>query len=232
MKQYSKDLDRFVELLSKYIGISKTKINNFLDYNSVSTIFEHPASLSPKAEHMEKINELKVLRNLYLNLKSQDIEYVLGSSSAAGEYFVNYFMDFKDKEKFICSFLDTRYKVISTSVISEGTIDLAPVFPREILKKAISYDAVSVMLSHNHPGGTNSPSKSDVDATNKIIKVLSAADIKVLDHIIVAGDRYLSFAEDGLISTQREIDNKVVEGKAKYKIKGRKKNQINKDMQL
>lgn len=181
---------------------------------------------------MGKINELKVLRNLYLNLKSQDIEYVLGSSSAAGEYFVNYFMDFKDKEKFLCSFLDSRNKIISTSIISDGTVDLAPVFPREVLKKAISYDAVSVMLSHNHPGGSNSPSKSDVDATNKIIKVLSTVDIKVLDHIIVAGDRYLSFAEKGLINDHKEIDNKVVEGKAKYRIKGRKKNQINKDMQL
>lgn len=101
MKQYSKDLDRFTELLSKYTGISKSKINNFLGNNNVSAIFEHPASLSPKAEHMGKINELKVLRNLFLNLKSQDIEYVLNSSTTAGEYFVNYFMDFKDKEKFV-----------------------------------------------------------------------------------------------------------------------------------
>lgn len=232
MKQYSKDLDRFAELLAKFTGISKSKINSFLDYNSVSAIFEHPASLSFKPEHIEKINDLKLLRNCYLNLKSHDTEYVLSSSSAAGEYFVNYFMDFKDKEKFVCSFLDSRNKVISTSIISEGTVNSAFVFLREILKKAISYDAVSAMLSHNHPGGSNSPSKSDVDATNRIIKALSTVDIKVLDHIIVAGDRYLSFAEKGLINDHKEIDNKVVEGKAKFKIKGRKKHQINKDMQL
>lgn len=232
MKQYSKDLDRFTELLSKYTDISKSKINNFLDYNNVSAIFEHPASLSPKAEHVKKINELKVLRNLYLNLKSQDIEYVLNSSSTAGEYFVNYFMDFKDKEKFVCSFLDSRNKVIATSVIFEGTVNLAPVFPREILKKAISYDAISMILSHNHPGGSTSPSEEDIATTDKVIKALSSVDVKVLDHIVVAGDRYTSLAEKGLIRTYEEINNKVVEGKAKYRIKGTKKRRISKDIQL
>jgi len=238
MNQYSKDLDRFVELLAKFTGISKSKINSFLEYNSVSTIFEHPASLSPKAEHIDKINDLKLLRNCYLNLKSHDMEYVLNSSSKAGDYFVNFFMDYKDKEKFVCSFLDNKNRVIATSIMSEGTVNSAFVFPRELLKKAICYDACSVILSHNHPGGSTNPSKEDVDVTNRIAKVLSEVDIKVLDHIIVGGDRYLSMAEGGYINTQTLVGNRVIENGSEYGIKGnnpslkKRKRQMNYEMQL
>lgn len=238
MNQYSKDLDRFAELLAKFTGISKSKINSFLDYNSVSTIFEHPASLSPKPEHIKKINDLKLLRNCYLNLKSHDIEYVLNSSSKAGDYFVNYFMDYKDKEKFVCSYLDIKNRVIATSIISEGTVNTAFVFPRELLKEALSYDACSVILSHNHPGGSTNPSKEDVVLTDRIVKALSAVDIRVLDHIIVGGNRYLSMAEEGHINTQTLVNNKVIESGSEYRIKGsnpslkKRKRQINYEMQL
>lgn len=238
INQYSKDLDKFVELLSKYTGISKSKINSFLDYNNVSVIFEHPASLSPKAEHVRKIDDLKLLRNCYLNLKSNDIEYVLNSSTKAGEYFVNYFMDWKDKEKFVCSFLDSQYRVIATSIISEGTVNEAPVHPREILKKAISYDTFAVMLSHNHPGGTIKPSTADINVTNKVSQALSTVNINVVDHIIVAEGRYASLAEDGLINSVRLSENKVIEDSEKYKVKVNKplrrkrKNLINKDKEI
>jgi DNA repair protein RadC len=141
-------------------------------------------------------------------------------------------MNFKDKEKFICSFLDSQNKVIATSVIFEGTVNSAPIFPREILKKAISYDAVSTILSHNHPGGSTTPSGEDIATTDKVIKALSCIDVKVIDHIVVAGDKYTSLAEKGLIRTYEEINNKVVEDKAKYRTKGTKKHRISKDIQL
>lgn len=217
MNQYNKDIDRFVELLSKFTGISKSKINSFLDYNNVSTIFEHPASLSLKEEHITKINDLKLLRNYYMNLKSQDIEYILNSSSKAGEYFVNYFEDVRDKEKFICSFLDARNRVIATFVVSEGTIDEAPVYPREIVKKALLYDAKNVILSHNHPGKSIKPSKADIVVTDKISKAMLTVGIGVLDHIIAAGNEYSSLAEQGLLNREGMAENKVVENSDKYK---------------
>lgn len=238
MNQYSIDLDRFAELLAKFTGISKSEINNYLEYNNVSTIFEHPASLSPRSEHIDKINDLKLLRNCYLNLKSHDKEYVLSDSAKAGDYFVNFFMDYKDKEKFACSFLDIKNRVIATSIISEGTVNSVYMFPREILKRAISYDACSVILSHNHPSGFTNPSKDDVEATDRIVNVLSAANIRVLDHIIVGGFRYLSMAEEGYINTQALEGNKVVENVSEQVIKGsntflkNRKRQRNNEMQL
>lgn len=238
MNQYSNDINKFVELLSKFTGISRNKINSFLDYNNVSAIFEHPASLSPKAEHVNKINDLKFLRNCYLNLKNNDIKYVLNSSSKAGEYFVNYFMDWKDKEKFVCSFLDSQYRVIATSIISEGTVNEAPVYPREILKKAISYDALTVMLSHNHPGGSLNPSSEDINVTNLVVQALSAVGIVVTDHIIVADGQFTSLTEKGLINNRLAINNKVVECKDKYQInknkilREKRKNLINKDKEI
>lgn len=222
MNQYNKDIDRFVELLSKFTGISKSKINSFLDYNNVSAIFEHPASLSLKEEHIRKINDLKLLRNYYMNLKSQDIEYVLNSSSKAGEYFVNYFRDIKDKEKFVCSFLDTSNRVIATSVMSEGTVYEAPVYPREIVKKALLYDAKSVILSHNHPGESIKPSSADINITHKISEAFSAVGIGVLDHVIVGGEQYGSMAELGLLSKDELAKNKVVEDGGKYELRDTK----------
>lgn len=222
MNQYNKDIDRFVELLSKFTGISKSKINSFLDYNNVSAIFEHPASLSPKEEHIKKINDLKLLRNYYINLKSHDIEYILNSSSKAGEYFLNYFKDVKDKEKFVCSFLDARNRVIATSVMFEGTIDEAPVYPREIAKKALIYDAKNVILSHNHPGESTKPSSADIVVTDKISKAMSTVGIGVLDHVIVGGEQYGSMAEQGLLNREGIVENKVVENSEKYKLRDTK----------
>lgn len=219
MKQYSKDLDRFVELFSKFTGISRNKINKFLDYNNVRAIFEHPASLSPKEEHIKKINDLKLLRNYYMNLKSHDIEYILNSSSKAGEYFLNYFKDVKDKEKFVCSFLDARNRVIATSVMFEGTIDEAPVYPREVAKKALIYDAKNVILSHNHPGKSIKPSKADIVVTDKISKAMLTVGIGVLDHIIAGGDEYSSMAESGLLDREEFAENKVVEDVGEYKLR-------------
>lgn len=168
MNQYSNDLGRFVELLSEFTGISKNKISNFLKCNTISTIFEHPAALSPKAKHIDKINNLKLIRNYYLNLKENDSQYVINCSTKAGEYFTNFFMDYKDKEKFVCSFLDARNRIIATSVMSDGTVNEAPVYPREVVKKALIYDAKNVILSHNHPGGSTEPSAADLKVTNMI----------------------------------------------------------------
>lgn len=201
LNQYDIDKDQFVELFSKFIGLSKTKIYKFLEDNSIRTLFEHPTSLNATESQIKKIDQLKELRNLYTNLKSQDKVYRIDSSQKAGEYFREYFADTKDKERFACSFLDNSNRIIATKVISTGTVNEAPVFPREILKSALLYDSSSVILAHNHPGGSLSPSPQDISVTKLVGDALATIKISVLDHIIVGDYSFISFAEKGLSFT-------------------------------
>jgi len=151
-----------------------------------------------------------------LNVKGNNEQYIINSSTKAGEYFTNYFMDYKDREKFICSFLDARNRIIVTSVMSDGTVSEAPVYPREIVKRALIYDAKNVILSHNHPGGSTEPSAEDIKITDAISRALLTVAINTIDHIIVAEGKYVSLAERGLIHSQRSPDDKVVENGKRY----------------
>lgn len=84
--------------------------------------------------------------------------------------------------------------------ISTGTVNEAPIYPREIVKTALDYNANSVILAHNHPGGSNEASKADIEATQKVIQALNTISVRVIDHIIVADNKYLSLAEKGLLN--------------------------------
>ena len=198
LNQYDLDKEQFVELFSKFIGLSKTKVYKFLEGNSIKTLFEHPTSLNATESQLKKIDQLKELRNLYKNLKSQDIVYTINSSQKAGEYFREYFAETKDKERFACSFLDTSHRIIATKVITTGTINQAPIYPREIVKSALLYDSSSVILAHNHPGGSLSPSPEDIAVTKLIGDALATLKIDIVDHIIVGDDKFTSFCEKGL----------------------------------
>lgn len=80
-----------------------------------------------------------------------------------------------------------------------GTIDSASVYPREVVKEALRLNAAAVILSHNHPSGHPEPSQADKVLTQRLKDALSLVDVRVLDHIIVAGVRTASLAESGLI---------------------------------
>lgn len=121
----------------------------------------------------------------------------MNSSTKAGEYFKEYFKGMKDKELFVCAFLDSQNHIMHTKVVSVGTVNEAPVYPREITKLAIQYDANSVVLAHNHPGGSIEASLPDKAVTEKIANALATQNISVIDHIIVGENGYSSFVEKG-----------------------------------
>jgi len=201
LNQYDVDKEQFVELFSKFTGVSKSKLFNFLETNSISTLFEHPTSLDIPDIQRVKIEQLRELRNLYINLKSFDKTYEINSADKAGEYFKEYFSSVKDKERFTCAFLDNSNHIISTQTMTTGTVNQAAVYPREIAKLALLHDCGSVILAHNHPGGTLKASPEDIVVTKKIGDALATLNINILDHIIVADDKYMSFAQKGLSFT-------------------------------
>lgn len=105
----------------------------------------------------------------------------------------------REHEVFACLFLDNRHRVIAFDELFRGTIDGASVYPREIVKAALRYNAAAVILSHNHPSGVAEPSRADERLTERLREALGLIDVRVLDHIIVGDGEPLSFAERGLL---------------------------------
>jgi DNA repair protein RadC len=102
-------------------------------------------------------------------------------------------------EVFIGLFLDTQHRLIAADELFHGTLAQTSVFPREVVKAALSYNAAAVIFAHNHPSGVAEPSRADELLTQSLKQALSLVDIRTLDHFVVAGPTVLSFAERGLI---------------------------------
>ena len=103
-------------------------------------------------------------------------------------------------EVFACLLLDNQHRVIEFRELFRGTIDGASVYPREVVKTALAYNAAAVIFAHNHPSGIAEPSEADRLITHRLKQALNLVDIRVLDHFIVGdGDRAYSFAENGLL---------------------------------
>lgn len=103
------------------------------------------------------------------------------------------------EEYFCVLYLDTHHRVIAFEKMFRGTIDGASVHPREVLKGVLERHAASVILAHNHPSGSLDPSSADESVTRRVRKTLELIDVRVLDHIIVGGERCFSFSQAGLI---------------------------------
>jgi DNA repair protein RadC len=99
---------------------------------------------------------------------------------------------FADREEFRVLFLDKRNQLIADEVQQTGTIDHTPVYPREVVKRALELSATAVILVHNHPSGDPTPSRADIQMTQQIISVAQPLGISVHDHIIVGKEGHAS----------------------------------------
>lgn len=102
-------------------------------------------------------------------------------------------------ELFRILFLDKKNILIADEVQQRGTVDHTPVYPREVVKRALELGASALILVHNHPSGDPSPSQADVDMTNQIVKAAKALHIRVHDHIIIGHAHHASFKSLGLL---------------------------------
>jgi len=104
-----------------------------------------------------------------------------------------------EHEIFACVFVDSRHCVLSYQEMFRGTVDGASVHPREVVKEALHQNAAAVIFAHCHPSGNPEPSRADELITMKLRDALALVDIRVLDHIIVAGPETCSMAERGFL---------------------------------
>jgi DNA repair protein RadC len=101
-------------------------------------------------------------------------------------------MAFADKEQFRVLFLDKRNQLIADEVQQTGTVDHTPVYPREVVKRALELSATAIILVHNHPSGDPTPSRADIEMTKQIVEIARSLGIAVHDHIIVGRDGHAS----------------------------------------
>ena len=102
-------------------------------------------------------------------------------------------------EVFLAVFLDAQNRVLAVEELFRGTLTQTSVFPREIVKRALHFNAAAVIFAHNHPSGVAEPSRADEALTQTLKHTLALVDVKVLDHFVVGGDVAMSFAERGLL---------------------------------
>ena len=123
---------------------------------------------------------------------------VLSSWNAILEY-IRAAMAFNDIEQFRVFFLDKKNQLIADEVQQEGTVDHTPVYPREVVKRALELGASAIVLVHNHPSGDPTPSLADIDMTKKVVDAGTRLGVMVHDHVIIGRKGHVSFRALGLI---------------------------------
>lgn len=179
--------------------LAHTLINK---YGSLSAVFEaDPVELATTIGISDNsavlLSLIPYLSRYYLKDKWSKNE-IIDSSTKAGKYLLDLFAG-RNYEMFYLICLDVQNKVINASLVHEGTVNEVHIYPRIIVETALRYKANSVILAHNHPSGSMEISMADEEATKKIKLALNAISIQVMDHIIVAGNHYVSFAEKGIL---------------------------------
>lgn len=105
----------------------------------------------------------------------------------------------ESREQFRVLFLDKRNQLVADEVMNRGTVDHAPVYPREVVRRALELSASAVILVHNHPGGDPTPSVADIDMTKQVVSAARSLRITVHDHLVVARHGVASFKALGLL---------------------------------
>jgi DNA repair protein RadC len=108
-------------------------------------------------------------------------------------------MAFADKEQFRILFLDKRNQLIADELQQTGTVDHTPVYPREIIKRALELSASALILVHNHPSGDPTPSKADIAMTREVVTAAKTLSITVHDHLVIGRGGHASFKSLGLL---------------------------------
>lgn len=143
---------------------------------------------------------IKAIAELHSRAGREEIraKEVISSWTALVAY-VRRELQHEKREQFRVMFLDRKNQLILDEIMGHGTVDHAPVYPREIARRALELQASSLILVHNHPSGDPKPSRADIDITREIIDALDAFEIAVHDHLIVGTAGVVSFRSSGLI---------------------------------
>ncbi len=181
------------------VDLARDLLNQFGSLNGIFAASEKAISQvhgmgSSKYVQLQAIFEMS-RRALSEKMQAQN---VLNSPQQVRDYLVLK-LGSQHKEVFLVLFLDTQNRLIASEEMFTGTLKETSVYPREVLKRALHFNAAALIFAHNHPSGVATPSQADEVITQELKKALALVDVRVLDHFIVAGNQILSFSERGLL---------------------------------
>jgi DNA repair protein RadC len=185
------------EMITSLTGIPVSKMRNFIGDYGLPELIKFIDALKLTQAQKKKLQLLYAF-NKVLNTSSFREKEILNSSNKAGEYFLKQ-LQFLRHEVFAVALLDAQNRLVGFENIFEGTINECAVYVRRIVQLVIERNANSIILGHNHPGGSPSPSTADIEVTKRISDALRTISVKAVDHIIICDDRFTSLAERGLI---------------------------------
>ena len=123
----------------------------------------------------------------------------VNSSEDAARHFAGLLSKETGRECFVVMFLNGANKYIACEVLFKGSLTTSAVYPRVIIKRALELDCAALIVSHNHPSGNLQPSRDDLQITRKIKDACDTMDLALHDHLLLAGDSWYSFADNGIL---------------------------------
>ena len=169
-------------------------------FGSLSQVLDAPLEALKKvpgiSDHSASLLRLVTELARFYQVDSAQRTEVLTSLDACGRYLVPRFFGRKVETVFLLC-LDAKCKVLCCREIGEGSVNAASISVRKVVEAALSANATSVVLAHNHPSGVALPSADDVQTTRRIAAALSAVEVKLIDHIVVAEGDFISMAQSG-----------------------------------
>ncbi len=205
--QYGKDSLTQVELLALLLKTG-TKDKNVLQLSrEILTLYSPIELVNTSVEDFMKIKgistakacELVALFELSNRVHSQ-IEFKQQFSSSQEIY--NYYkplLESKLNEELRVIFLNSKQKLLYEGILAKGSVNYIQIDTKHIVKKAVDVNAVFVVLIHNHPSGDSTPSSQDIEFTKKLLEILQLLDIKLIDHLIIGKNNYISFFDENII---------------------------------
>ena len=152
-----------------------------------------------KNEKLNKIIQLidEIIENKLYKKVAEEKELI--SSNIQLLNYLEHTLIKKDIEYFKVLFLDVQNRLITEETLFKGTLDRSTVYIREFVKKVLNNNAKSIIMVHNHPGGSLKPSQADIALTRKVRDTLENIETRLLDHLIISEKGYFSFLESGIL---------------------------------
>lgn len=181
------------------IDICRDILKEFGDLNSLDRASIHELC-QVKGIGMAKATQIKAALEVGKRMASNRSgnQKKMTTSRAFVDYFAPFLKNLR-KEVVKVALLNNKLHIIKDLVVSEGSVDASIVHPREVMIPAIKESATKIVLIHNHPSGDPTPSQADIEITHRVFKAGEIIGIKLLDHIIIGGTEFYSFADEGMI---------------------------------
>ena len=179
-------------------AMAEALLDRFGDLNGVCTAAVRPGS---NCALLARVREDLVLLQALAERMTRPVALgrtPIGSSSQLQDY-VRVAMAGRVREQFRVLFLDSRNRLLRDDFLAEGTVNHAPVYPREVVGRALELGALSMILVHNHPAGDPTPSRADIEMTRQLVDAAKPLGIQIHDHLVVGREGIASFKALGLM---------------------------------